>query len=241
MRNALTAALAVTLMSVPALAQQPTAAPVLSDVPVVVTTGEGIVQAVPDRAFITISAESRANTAREAQRKNTEAMTPVQDKLRAAGVPAEAIRTIGYDVQYEWDYVNNKRVGRGYVARNTIEVRVDTIDRVGEYLEIAVSSGATSLGGIRFDLKDRARLERDALRTAVSDARSKAEAAASGAGRAIERIIRIDEHGAVATPMPMPRVMMKEQAQFSAADAAPPIATGQIEIRSTVTLTSTLK
>src|SRR6185436_9109435 len=102
--------------------------------------------------------------------------------------PTEAIRTIGYDVQYEWEYVNNRRIGRGYVARNTIEVRVDTIDRVGEYLEIAAGSGATSLGGIRFDLKDRAKLEREALRMAVADARAKAEAGAAGAGQSIARV-----------------------------------------------------
>ena len=80
---------------------------------------------------------------------------------------------------------------------------IDAIDRVGEYLEIAVGSGATSLGGIRFDMKDQAKLEREALRLAVADARLKAEAAAAGAGRAIERILRIDEQGSVAPPVPM--------------------------------------
>ena len=107
-------------------------------------------------------------------------------------------------MQYEWDFVNGKRVGRGYVARNTVEVRVDSVDRVGEYLEIAVASGATSLGGVRFDLKDRAKLEREALRLAVADARAKAEAAAAGAGRSIERIVRIDEQGGGGPPVPMP-------------------------------------
>ena len=152
--------------------------------------GEGLVNAVPDRAWITIGAESRAPSPREAQRRNTELMRPVQEKLRAAGIPADAIRTTGYDVQYEWDFVNGKRVGRGYVARNTIEVRIDTIDRVGEYLEIAVGSGATSLNGIRFDMKDQAKLEREALRMAVADARvRRREAAAAGAGRTIDRIL----------------------------------------------------
>ena len=123
----------VCLLTVPAYAQ----GRAVPEADVVVTTGEGIVQAVPDRAWITVSAESRAPSAREAQRRNTEAMTPVQDKLRGAGIPADAVKTVGYDVQYEWDYVNNRRVGKGYVARNTIEVRVDAIDRVGEFLEIA--------------------------------------------------------------------------------------------------------
>ena len=49
--------------------------------PVVVVIGEGLVLAVPDRAWITIGAESRAPSPREAQRRNTELMSPVQQKL----------------------------------------------------------------------------------------------------------------------------------------------------------------
>ena len=226
--------LILVLAVTPAQAQQ---APVPAE-PVVVTSGDGIVNAVPDRAWITVSAESRASTAREAQRRNVEAMSPVQDKLKAAGVSADAIRTIAYDLQYEWDFVNNKRVGRGYVARNTIEVRVDNIDRVGEYLEIAVGSGATALGGIRFDLKDRAKLEREALRLAVADARAKADAAASGAGRTVERILRIEEAGAL--PVPVPRPMMREALQAGDA-AAVPISAGQMEIRAHVTVTAAIR
>jgi uncharacterized protein YggE len=209
-----------------------------SDRPVVVTAGEGVVQAVPDRAYVTISAESRAASPREAQRRNTELMKPVQDKLRAAGVPADAIRTTAYDLQFEYDWSNGRRIPKGYLARNVIEVRVDTIDKLGELLDIAVTAGATSVTDIRFDVKDRTKLERDALRLAVVDARTKAEAAAAGAGSSIERIVRIEEHGVVSPPpVPMMRMAMKEQSQ--AADV--PIATGQLELRARVTLTAALK
>ena len=219
-----------------AAAQQPPAAPAE---PVVIASGQGVVLAVPDRAWITISAESRAPSPREAQRLNAEAMRPVQDKLRAAGIPAEAVRTIAYDVQYEWDFVNNKRVGRGYVARNTIEVRVDAIDRVGEYLEIAAGSGATALGGIRFDLKEQSKLEREALRLAVLDARAKADAAAAGAGRNVDRILRVEEQGVDVPPMPVR--MMRQVAQAGVADVQPPISAGQMEIRARATVTVVLK
>jgi uncharacterized protein YggE len=229
----------LSLIPAAAFAQQvPPATPAPAE-PQVTVSGEGMVQAVPDRAWITISAESRASNPREAQRRNTEAMTPVLEKLKAAGVPADAIRTVAYDVQYEWEWVNNRRVGKGYLARNTVEVRVDTIDRVGEYLEIAAGSGATALGGIRFDLKDRAKLEREALRLAVADARAKADAAAAGAGRSIDRVIRIDAAAMFGPPVPMPRLAMAEARQ--AADAAPPISAGQTEIRANVTLTAVLK
>jgi uncharacterized protein YggE len=226
--------IAAVFAAMPAHAQQQ--APL--NEPVVVTTGEGLVQAVPDRAWITISAESRASTAREAQKRNTDAMTPVLAKLKSSGVAADAIRTIAYDVQYEWDFVNGKRVGKGYVARNSVEVRVDSVDRVGEYLEVAVASGATSLGGVRFDLKDRAKLEREALRLAVADARAKADAAAAGAGRTVERIVRIEEGAVEGGPVPLPRAYMREAVQVA---AAPPIETGQTEIRARVTLTAVIK
>jgi uncharacterized protein YggE len=227
------------LLSIPTLVHaQPR--PITADPPLVTTMGEGIVEAVPDRAWITITAESRAGNPRDAQKRNAEAMTPVIEKLKAAGIPAEAIRTAGYDLQQEWDFVNNRRVSRGYVARNSIEVRVDAVDRVGELLEIAVGSGATSVGGIRFDLKDRAKLEREALRIAVADARGRAEAAAAGAGMSIERVLRIDAQP-FSMPIPLPKVAYMRAEANQAADAAPPITAGQVEIRAQVTLTSVLK
>lgn len=228
---------AALLLVAPALAAGQQAAQQTPAEPVVVTSGEGVVQAVPDRAWVSVTAESRASNPREAQKRNADAMTPVMDKLRAAGIPADAIRTVAYDLQQEWDFVQNRRVSRGFVARNTVEVRIDSIDRVGELLEIAVGSGATSVGGIRFDLKDRARLEREALRLAVADARAKSEAAAAGAGRTVDRVVRIEEHG----------VAVRPQMQFMAREAAanqsdaPPISAGQMELRAQVTLTAVLK
>src|SRR5437763_1628761 len=148
------AAAVVVLLPVAASAQQP-ALP--RDQPVVVTSGDGVLQVVPDRAWVTITAESRASTPREAQQKNAAAMKPVQDRLRAAGIPADAMKTTAYEVQPDWDYRNQKI--RGYVARNSVSLRIDDVDGVGEFVDVVVTAGATSVNSIRFDLKDRERLE----------------------------------------------------------------------------------
>jgi len=229
----LLAAAAMAMLPPAASAQQQPATP--RDQPVVITSGEGVVQAAPDRAWITISAESRAPSPREAQRKNAEAMKPVQDRLRAAGIADEAIKTIFYDLQPDWDYSDNRRVLRGYVASNAIDVRIDNVDRVGELLDMAVTAGATSVQNIRFDLKDREKVEREALRLAVADARARATAAAAGAGMSVDRIIKIDEQG-VSSPPPVPLA----RATFAAAQAAPPIAAGSMEVRAHVTVTTLL-
>jgi uncharacterized protein YggE len=226
---------ALSLVCIPATiasAQAPAAGPV------VVTTGEGIVKRAPDRAWLTVGAESRARTPREAQKLNADAMSGVVGKLKAAGLPADAIRTIGYDLQPEFDYANNKQTLRGYVARNSVEVRVDDLPKLGELLESVVGAGATNVSGIRFDVKDRDGAEREALKIAVADARARANAAAAGAGMAVERVLKIEEHRGVAVP-PQPRMaMMRESMQVA---GQPPIEAGEIEVRLSVTLTASIK
>ena len=182
-------------------AQTQTPAPDLS---VVVASGEAVVKRAPDRAFVSIAAESRARTSRDAQLVNAEAMTAVLAKLKSAGIPGDAIQTTGYDIQPEFDYANGKQTVRGYVARNSIEVRVDELPKLGDILDIAVGAGATSVAGVRFDLKDRTGAEREALRRAVEDARARADAAAAGAGLKVDRVVRIEEQRANVMPAAAP-------------------------------------
>jgi uncharacterized protein YggE len=230
------------LFAVSALAQTPTppesAKPGAAETPVVVTTGEGVVKLAPDRVWVSVAAESRAKSPREAQRANADAMKAVLDRLKALGLPTDAVRTSGYDLQPEYDYANGRQLLRGYVARNTVEVRLDDVSRAGDVLDAAVGSGATSVSGVRFDLKDRSGAEREALRLAVADARARANAAASGAGLHVDRVIRIEEQR-VTIPEPRPMPMVRTMA--AQAEAVTPITPGELEVRSTVTMTSTIR
>jgi uncharacterized protein YggE len=230
---------ALWVIAVAANAAAQTASP-QSGEPVVVMTGEGLVKAAPDQAWVTLATENRSKNPKEAQAANTKAMTSVQQKLMAAGIPKDAIRTLSYDLQLESDWVNGRQVPRGYVARNLIEVRLDDITRVGEVIDLAVTSGANSVQGVRFDLKNREALEREALKRATVDARQRAEAAAAGAGRTIDRVIRIEEP--VNRPIPMPaQTMMMQRSAMAAERADVPIVAGEIEIRTQVVITATLK
>jgi uncharacterized protein YggE len=217
----------------PASAQPPDA---VNAPNVVVTSGEAVVRHAPDRAFLTVTVEARAKSPRDAQRQNADAMSAVQQRLTLARVAKDAVRTLGYDLEQEFDFTQGRRVPREFVARNAIEVRVDEISRVGELLDVAVQGGATSVSGVRFDIQDREKVERDALRLAVVDARSRAEAAAAGAGRTVDRILKIED--ARDTGMPIPRTIMT----MKAADAAQtPVEPGLVEIRARVTLTASMK
>ena len=206
--------------------------------PVVVAMGQATVRLPPDRAWLTFATETRAPRPADAQQRNAQSMSAVQQKLAAAGLPKDSVRTVSYTLEEEFEYGPNRRTSKGFHAVNTIEVRVDDIERIGEILDLAVGAGATSAGNVRFDVKDRAGAERQALRLAVADARMRAEAAAAGANAAIVAVIRIEEQG-VAVPVPRPVVMMRA----AAAEAQPetPMNPGEIEIEARVQLTATIK
>lgn len=223
-------------LAAPAVAQvTPPQAP---EPQVVVTTGEGMIKRAPDRAWVTISAESRARSPREAQKMNADAMSAVMARLKSSGLQGDAVQTSSYDLQPEFDYVNGRQTLRDYVARNSLQVRVDDLPRLGEILDASVGSGATAVSGVRFDLRDRTAAEREALKLAVADARARAEAAVSGAGMRVDRVLRIEEQRS--GPMPPPRpVIMAMRAE--AAEPVTPIAPGELEIRAQVTLTATIR
>ena len=173
-------------------------------------------------------------------RLNTDAMTAVIERIKAAGIPADAIQTTGYNLQPEFDYAAGKQTLRGYVARNQVQVRVDALAKTGDVITAVVASGATTISGVRFDLKDRDAAEREALRLAVQDARRRADYAARGADVTIDRVVRIDEQrdmGDVVRPMRLDMAMMKSEM----VQTAVPLEAGEIEVRSRVTLTVAIK
>lgn len=205
----------------------------------VVTRGEGVVRRVPDRAFVTMAAESRARQPRVAQEANATAMKAVLDRLAALGFTGGTVRTLSFGVEPEYDWVDGRQTLRGYIARNAVEVRVDDIARVGEVVDTAVDSGATQVRNVRFTLKDMAAVEMEALSLASAEALARARALAEGVGRTVDRVVRLDEVG----EQPPSQVMMRMSAPMAAAEAAPstPVVAGEIDVQSRVTLTAVLK
>jgi uncharacterized protein len=204
--------------------------------PQIIVTGEGTVKATPDQAWVQIGAESRSKVSRDAQQRNAEVMAAVQQKIASFGIPKDAVKTIAIDLQMDFDYASGKQTPRGYVARNTIEVRVDDLAKLGDVLDAAAASGAATIHGLRFDVKSRDSLEKVALQNAVGNAMGKAQAMALGAQRTIDRVLKIEESPAGdSRPMPMARQMTM------AAKDVTPVAAGEIEIAAQVRLTLAIK
>jgi uncharacterized protein len=202
--------------------------------------GEAVIRRPPDRVTITFSTNARGQSPQEAQAKGSAAMKALQEAVEALKLPGGQVMTTGLYVGENYENVGNQRVRQGYVANHSILVRFDDVSRAGEVMTVATAAGATSVGGVRFDRRDRAALEEEALKAAVGVARARAEALAAGAGRSLDRILRIaEERVAFGGPEPYYRgVQMQESV---AVGGSVPVASGEIEIRMRVVLTATIK
>src|SRR6185436_11664310 len=161
-RTTIFAAAIAALCTVPLAAQSPA-----QDPPSISTQGQASFKLAPDVAWVSVTAEARASKPGEAQRKAAEAMTSVQAAIKAVGIPLTALKTSQYSLQPEMEFVNGSSHLKGYVARNTIEVRVDEIDKLGAVIDAAGASGAASVSGMRFDVKNRESVEHQALAAAA--------------------------------------------------------------------------
>jgi len=236
-RHTLIAATFVVASASPALAQRD-AAP---DSPRAISTqGQAVIKLVPDVAWVSVMAEARAAKPGEAQRKAADAMVGVQAALKSLGLAANAVKTLQYSLQPEMDYSGGTAKVRGYLARNTIEVRVDDLDKIGAVIDAAGASGAASVNGMRFDVKNREAVEHEALAAAAKDGLDRARAIAAGLGQTLGAVLRVDDQRLYAS-QPQPRFLESMAARGSAAPAPTPIEPGDIEIRAQMTVVVAIK
>jgi uncharacterized protein YggE len=222
----------------PARAQGTSAAPA-----VIVAGGEHEIKVAPDQAWTTVSVETRDSRGTEARRLGAAAMTSVMATLKNTGLPADAIQTIGFSLQPEYEYANGRQRMKGFILSNQVQVRMDDVSRVAEVLDAVgglslPSSSTLTVAGLRFDLKNRAGLERDALQGAVEAAMARAKSMAAGAGVTLGRTLRIEEGGTAGPPMKFgPEVMMAGGDQRMAT----PVSPSDVVIRGQVTVTVEIK
>jgi uncharacterized protein len=178
----------------------PSMTPVLRERTIAVT-GEGSVEAIPDRATVALAVIVQRPTAREAQQQSAATMAQVVRAVVAAGIPQNAIRTSAVSLSPQR---RPESGGTGpivaYQAVNRVVVTVDDISRVGQVIDAGVGAGADGVDSLNWGLRDATAFRAQALRVAVQNAQATATAIASAAGVGNIRIVRIEETSAVVYP-----------------------------------------
>ena len=198
----------------------------------IIVTGEGRVDAVPDMAVITVGVTHEDRGADTAMRVVSDSVRQILARLEQSGVASGDIQTRQISLNAVWANRKPSDSGRpsitGFVASNTVLVRVRDLDRLGTILETLIDSGANDFSGLQFALQDPRPMMDQARTEAVADAIAKARLLADAAGITLGPVQSITEQGA------RPVLMRMEMA--AASDASMPVAAGEISVQATVSM-----
>jgi len=145
----------------------------------------------PDLAIVYLTVQERGDTSSEALRLASEQANRAIEALRSIGISDDNIKTTGFSISPEYVYIEGQPPKLvGYVATYSLEVKTSELAKVGQLIDTAVSAGVDIVGGVSLTLSDElsARLSRDLLAAAVTDAKRKADLALSPLGLKVSRL-----------------------------------------------------
>lgn len=153
------------------------------DLKVITVSGTGELDVAPDQAELTLGVMAERKTAKQAQAAMAENLDRVVKALEGQGIEKKDVRTVGLNLEPVYDYGPDappKLIA--YRASSNIAITTTKLDAVGDLLDLAVESGANTVQGVRFILKDQEKAKEEALDKALADARKKADQVAFKTG-----------------------------------------------------------
>lgn len=211
-----------------------------SDMPGIIhVTATASADAIPDRASVSAGVQTSGKTAQEAMAKNAELMTRVFATLAANGIAEEDVSTTNLNLSPRYDYeqrTNGQPRLVGYQTSNQITVISRDLDRTGLLIDALIKAGVNNINGINFVVSDTESAQTKARTAAIKKAQVKARQMAHDANVSLGRLLSLRE-GSAPGPIGYNDVVM---ARSESLNAAPPLAPGQRDISSTVTLSYTI-
>jgi uncharacterized protein YggE len=198
-----------------------------------------------DKVTLSLSVETTNETANEALIANSEA---INNALRATGVRENETRTsffnispnynITQDEEEDFPPVESKDI-ISYTVTNSITIDSYNLLNVSQWIDTAVQSGVNDISSVYFSLSDEKSelIKNDLLKQAVTNAKSKADIAASALGLKVIGVKSVNvERVDGISPLPSQPLFKREAVGAAAPEAGPPtpIIAGEQQITSSI-------
>jgi uncharacterized protein YggE len=155
----------------------------------------------PDVMSLSAGVVTTGRTAKESLAANATMANRLLAAVRQRGVEPRDIQTSQLTVSPQ--FARNSGAGEddedavrritGYVARNSVALRLRDLGKASDIVDALFEAGANEVHGPSFSLEDPAPALKAARRDAVAEARSEADTYAEALGMRIARILRVSE------------------------------------------------
>jgi len=167
-------------------------------------TGNSEMKFQPDNVAVYINIETRDESAKAAEDRNSEISEDVVSGLIALGIDREDIQTQGYNIYPEYDWSSNRQELIGYVASNQLKLTSEEFSVLGNVVDVVIDNGGL-ISYINFELSNEKLNEYKAvvLEEASKDATVKAEAVANGLGKSLGKLVSVSTSNYDYRPYPL--------------------------------------
>lgn len=207
----------------------------------ITVTGKATESSAPDEAVLTLTVESDGIDPGASLNANAASVQKVLDRLKSEGVAAEDIETTNVSVYPIRTY--NPDTGQetltGYRAQNSVTVTLADAEQVGKVLSAAVEAGANIVSGPVWRLSEDTAAVTAALKKAVANARTKAQALAEAQGVKVGDVVTMNESNVDLPVYPIYASYAADSARAGGVMETP-ISAASLDVTATVTITYVL-
>ena len=203
----------------------------------------------PDKVILSLSIETTNKTANEALNANSESMNNVLNALKAGGVKENGTSTSFFNISPNYNITQEEKEDLqpietrdiiSYTVTNSITVDSYNLLNVSQWIDSAVQAGVNDISSISFSLSGEKSepIKNDLLKQAVTNAKSKADIAASALGLKVIGVRSVAIEGLDIIPPSPPQPLFAKETAGAAPEAGPPtpIIAGEQEVTSSVNI-----
>jgi len=198
---------------------------------VVSVSGVGSISVKPDIAFINVGVETQNADAGVAQKENATKMTAVMAALTKAGIEADDIKTVQYSIYDRYDYLEDGKDVKYYNVTNVVKVTVRDITKVGDVIDAASGAGSNQISSIQFGISNEDEVYQEALKAAMTSAKTKAESIMSTFGKTPGIPAKVTESSYYSGAVRMEYSTVAMDAKMST-----PVSSGELTVTANVTV-----
>lgn len=209
----------------------------VKQIPQISVAGEGKVKVIPDQAVISVSTETKGNSAIDVKKINDQKIESVLKFIKKMNLSPADYKTQRVSLNPQYDYEKKKH---SYNATQTIEILLKDLSKYDELMEGLVDQGINRIDNVTFQSSKLAQYQSEARKLAMKEAKLKAEDYVSVLGQKVGRAMTISDNSQTYYPQPV-YAAMKTMAMDREAAPRETLAIGEINITANVSVSFILE
>lgn len=171
-------------------------------------TGHAVTAVTPNQAHLTFNIEREGAELSTIKQQIDEVSAAILAALRAHDIDDEDITSYNMQAGPTYDYVDGKRIPRGFSASRSIKVYLAELDHYDAIIDHAFKAGASHLNQVQFSVREAEEIYQQLLAQAVAHAQQKAKKMAAASDSELGAVVTIHE-SSYAPPMRQEAAMMR--------------------------------